>query len=233
MNRMMKKLKLASAVSCLIGTAMIISCGPKLVDAVDQEEQFAIDVELIEDYLSKKGYTDYDTLEGGERVLVLDEGTGEEMQFEDIITYHYLGKFLNDTIFDTSLAQAAFDQDTISANSEIEFMDDGEGGYVYDINGLPRLNRQPSYRPGYEPIYSFADVYQPYAVTHTAGGWAAQQQSLISGFKNGLVYTLDNTRIGGRAVVIIPSYLAYGITGSGSIPPRTVIMFELRPIKRR
>jgi FKBP-type peptidyl-prolyl cis-trans isomerase FkpA len=47
--------------------------------------------------------------------------------------------------------------------------------------------------------------------------------SLIPGFEQGVV----GMRVGGKRRVTIPPSLAYGSTGSGSIPPNTTIRFEI------
>jgi FKBP-type peptidyl-prolyl cis-trans isomerase len=46
---------------------------------------------------------------------------------------------------------------------------------------------------------------------------------VIRGFDQGVT----GMRIGGRRVVVIPSDLAYGSTGTGSIPPNTPIQFQI------
>ena len=48
--------------------------------------------------------------------------------------------------------------------------------------------------------------------------------SLIRGFEQGVL----GMRIGGIRRVIIPPDLAYGSTGSGTIPPNATIIFEIR-----
>jgi len=50
-----------------------------------------------------------------------------------------------------------------------------------------------------------------------------QQSWVINGFDEALTYM----REGGESLVIIPSWLAYGTTGSSSIPGYTPIIFEL------
>ncbi len=51
----------------------------------------------------------------------------------------------------------------------------------------------------------------------------ASPLAVIRGFDQGVT----GMRVGGRRVVVIPSDLAYGSTGSGSIPPNTPIQFQI------
>jgi FKBP-type peptidyl-prolyl cis-trans isomerase FkpA len=48
-------------------------------------------------------------------------------------------------------------------------------------------------------------------------------QAVIPGFEQGIL----GMRVGGRRRVTIPSRLAYGSQGSGSIPPNTPLRFEI------
>lgn len=234
MNSMLKKLKLVVGVSCLMALMIFVACGPKFTDPIDPEEQLAIDIELIEEYLQSKNITEYDTLEGGERVYILSEGSGASLEYNDIVSYNYVGRMLNDTIFDTSIAQLAYDQDVISATSEIILAEDEMGEILYDVNGLARFAKLPSFRPGYSPIYT-GSLYQPYVATHSQGGWAIQQLALINGFKNGLKYAFENLKIGGNSIVIMPSYLGYGNTTNPAYADfrNKVLIFEMRPVYKR
>jgi FKBP-type peptidyl-prolyl cis-trans isomerase len=51
----------------------------------------------------------------------------------------------------------------------------------------------------------------------------ASPLAVIRGFDQGVT----GMRVGGRRLVVIPSDLAYGSTGSGSIPPNTPIQFQI------
>ena len=47
--------------------------------------------------------------------------------------------------------------------------------------------------------------------------------SLIPGWQ----YVLPKIKVGGKLKMVIPSYLAYGTSGSGTIPPNTPLFFEV------
>jgi FKBP-type peptidyl-prolyl cis-trans isomerase FkpA len=51
----------------------------------------------------------------------------------------------------------------------------------------------------------------------------ASPLQVIRGFDQGVT----GMKVGGRRVVVIPSSLAYGAQGSGSIPPNTPIQFQI------
>ena len=233
MNRMMKKLKLVSSISCLLVLAIIISCGPQFQEPFDSEEQLAIDVELIEAYLAKKGYTNYDTLNDDIRILVLNEGAGETIDPGDIISFHYIGIFLNDTIFDTSIAQIAYDQDTTNRVGEIVFEED-EDGIVYDVNGFPVIS-EITYLSNYSPIYSETRTYGTSKTTHTSSGWYTEQvlSGSIAGYAPAVNYALFNCKIGGSILALLPSSVAYGNSSFAGNLRNEVLMFEIRPVQKR
>ena len=234
MNRMMKKLKLVICIACLLVLTIIMSCGPQFEEAFDADEQLAIDIELIENYLAIKGYTDYDTLDNDIRALVLDEGIGEFIEPNDIITFHYLGIFLSDTIFDTSIAEIAFEQDTTSRVGDIvfEYIDDV---LSLDMNGLPVIS-EITYKENYSPIYNSTRTYSNSKTTHTQSGWFTDQllsSGYISGYAPAVNYALFNCKIGGRSLALIPSYMAYGNNPTYKDLRNKVLMFEIRPVQKR
>lgn len=57
--------------------------------------------------------------------------------------------------------------------------------------------------------------------------WDSSYNSLIDGFYEAVTYM----KASGEAFVIFPSWLAYGTSGSGSIPGYTPIIFELELVK--
>ena len=121
----------------------------------DYEEQLAIDIQIIEDYLSEKGLTAQSTA-SGVYYIVDTQGTGDQPTINSEVTVRYTGKLFSGSVFDSG---------TIS---------------------YPLLN-------------------------------------LIEGWQIGI--PLFNT--GGSGTLFIPSGLAYGPTGSGSIAPNTVLIFDM------
>jgi FKBP-type peptidyl-prolyl cis-trans isomerase len=90
-------------------------------------------------------------------------GTGATAAVGDTVTVHYIGAFLNGTVFDNSYASGA-----------------------------------------------------PLTFQLGAG-------RVIRGFEQGIV----GMKVGGKRLLVIPSSLAYGAAGNGSIPPNTPIQFQV------
>ena len=54
-------------------------------------------------------------------------------------------------------------------------------------------------------------------------GFTLNSGQVIPGFNDGV----KGMRVGGRRTIIIPSQLAYGASGSGSIPPNATLVFQI------
>ena len=52
-------------------------------------------------------------------------------------------------------------------------------------------------------------------------------RTTLTGVIPGWTYGVPHVKAGGRILLIIPSALAYGNTGQGSIPPNTVLVFTI------
>ncbi len=81
---------------------------------------------------------------------------------------------------------------------------------IADLHG--KYDDKKEARGGYEPVVM---DYSPDA-------------TLISGFKEGL----RQMRVGDKAILFIPSHLAYGTHGHGQIPPDTDLIFELEIVEQ-
>jgi len=223
----MKTLKLMMLVALGGWMIFFVACQQaELVDPVDPEIQLEEDIAIIEDYLADEGYEDYDTLDTEVRVVILEEGDGEPIEYNDIVSYNFAGKFTDGNLFDTSIAQLAYDQDT--ANATVYYPETIE----LDENGLAQYD-SIDYDTDYLPIYSSSRNYEPFITTHTPGGWFISQGGSIPGFADGTHHVLDRVNIGGRGLILLPSREAYGRSGSGSIAPNTVILFEITPVSTR
>ncbi|SMG20870.1 FKBP-type peptidyl-prolyl cis-trans isomerase [Marivirga sericea] len=67
-----------------------------------------------------------------------------------------------------------------------------------------------------EGIFSASRTYEPFSFT-------LGQRQVILGWDVGIKLLNE----GGKATLILPSYMAYGPRGGGSIPPNTVLLFEV------
>ena len=239
MNKILEKLKLVVVVSSLSALMLIVACSQQFQEPFDAEEQLEIDIDLIEgfisDYRKENGLIDYDTLDREVRALVLEEGNGEAIEPNDIISYHYIGKFLSltDTLFDTSIRQLAYDQDLRNI-IDTTFQTNSDGSIKLDSEGNKMVSKI-NYKEGYVPIFSVNRTYTSAKTTHTSTGWRTEQvlSGTVEGYPLAVNFALFNCRLGGRALAILPSQAAYGRLGSGLIPPNTVIMFEIRPVQKR
>jgi hypothetical protein len=236
MSRMMGKMKLLAGVVGVLFLGIIISCGPEYAEPFDSEEQLAIDIELIEAYLAEKGYTEYDTLDGDIRMVILDEGSGDPIEYNDIVSFHFIGRFLNDTIFDTTIKALALEQDVANA-IDTTFQLDDNGNVEIDDEGNPVID-EVEYVQGYVPVYSSSNSYSTLKVTHTPGDWYAEQiysSGYINGFSPSIVFMLNNLKIQGRLIAYFPSEQAYGDTRSNLLARfrNRVLAFEFRPVTKR
>lgn len=226
----------------ILAICVQIACNDKLERQVTAAEQFAIDIQDMEDYLADKGIVDYDTLDisftisgtvvsSSLRVAILEEGDGEAIEYGDIVKYNIAGKLVDDILFESSLALPAYQQDTTYADSLVLELDTDEN-FVLDENGLPSVE-YASFEAGYWPIYTPGSPYQRYTTTHSQDGWyIINEGGYAPGFAHGVHYTLDNVNLGGKGVVLIP-YLAGSVHLDASfraIYGIGVILFEISPV---
>jgi hypothetical protein len=211
---------------CLVfGILMFfISCGRvDVAETFDPSEQLAKDIVIIEDYLETMGYTEYDTLPSEIRMVIFDQGTGDPINYGEIIRYNYIGYFTSNIMFDTSIGSLALAQDLEYALDTV---------YRISTNGKRVISRV-LYEEGYTPIYNPSRTYTPFQDTHTEGGWFMRNYTNnIVGFIDGLSAVLDEVNIGGRGLVLIPSGLGYRNVANRSIPANTVLIFEFHVLKK-
>jgi len=237
----MKILKMIVGMGVLCFIGVLISCNDsnELVDPFDPLAQLEEDIALIEEYLSENGFTDYDTLDTGIRLVILEEGTGESIEFNDNIQFDYIGKLLTDVVFRTSIAQVAYDQDLENLTDSVQ-VKDNNGAPVLDSNGLQELDGI-EFTEGYFPVYykTPADPFGLEITTHSLGGWFIQSNPappfarIILGLPAGIHEIFTQTNIGGRGMVLIPSTLAFGPDGSQGIDSNSSVIFEIRPVRKR
>ena len=236
----MKLIKLLNLIGCLgvlclIGT--VISCNSDpLVNAFDAAAQQRIDIDIIEQYLSDNGYTDYDTLDTDVRVVILEEGDGETIEYNENIRFEFIAAFTSDTIFDTSVAQAAYNQDIANIIDSVHVRDEN-GQLEIDRYGFQVLD-EVNYEIGYSAIYSPLETYRPLITTHSLEGWFIDnnfdfKKDFGLGFTQGAHHVLENTNIGGRGLILLPSFLAYGRAGTFRVDGNTVVLFEIRTIEKK
>jgi len=242
MGRMMKNWKLIMGCLGLVAIGMLMACGPEYKEAFDPEEQLEIDIELIEEYLADQGYTQYDTIENDIRVLVLEEGDGAAINYNDIVSFHYTGRYLDGTIFDTSNESMAIAQDLEYLNDTTFMTEKDDVTPVLDDEGN-KIVRQINYLEGYVPVYFDGAIYEPYITTHVPGGWYTDvlyprtniTPSGFAAFPRVVTYALEEANINGHVRAILPSSQAFGNISLRAVERfrNTVLILDIYPVEKK
>ncbi|MDR1006326.1 MAG: FKBP-type peptidyl-prolyl cis-trans isomerase [Bacteroidales bacterium] len=128
----------------------------------------------IEEYLKEKGYSNVAV--NGIYYNSVSEGTGAKPDSNSIVKVHYVGRFLNGKLFDTSVEDVAKQE------------------------GMYQQGRK------YEPLQ-----------------FSIGKRQMIDGFERGVKMMKE----GGKAIIVLPSALAYGGQQRGEIMPYSPLVFEL------
>lgn len=195
-----------------ITALFLLACGDGNVRIqVDPTVQVEKDSITIIEYLRMSGFADEQigNTQNGIRYVILDSGDMEVIDESDFVEFNYIGKTLGDTIFDTTIREIG---DSLKNHYE-------ENPYVLNDDTLSLFTH---------------NQYDPFFITYSASGWSIPtgQGGFIPGFAEGIAATFQHLKVGGKALIVIPSGRAYGQGGSGVfIKPNSPIAFELLPIK--
>jgi FKBP-type peptidyl-prolyl cis-trans isomerase FkpA len=107
----------------LVSAFVLGSCGD---DALSVEEQFAIDIQLIEDYIKSKNLTAQKTADGIYYVTE-SEGSAEKPKITSEVTVTYRGYFLDGSTFDSAV-KAKFPLYSVIEGWQIGIPKFGRGG---------------------------------------------------------------------------------------------------------
>ncbi len=245
-------MKLLNSIILFIGlgfTFYLMSCGDDTVVTIDVDKIRADSLEqsieenlLIDDYLDMFDlHPDSIRIDSttGVRYAILSAGNGTVPNLNDIISMNYTGRFLSDTIFDTTIKSVALYNDSLTyattyASNDSTFEDIliisdtlNRLSYEQAIDSLNRFKIDIDYK-----LYFEARNYRPITFNHTADG--AGITNFIPGFTIGLnkLMNLKSEQgtslfeVGGKGIIFIPSAVAYATIGQGSILPNTVLIFE-------
>lgn len=91
------------------------------------EEQLAIDIEKIQDYLTENNLTAQST-DAGLHYIIDVEGTGSYPTIDSIVKVAYVGKFLNDTIFDQGTIETYLNSFILGWQKGIPYFREGGSG---------------------------------------------------------------------------------------------------------
>jgi len=107
----MKNIKGQVIAVMMIITASLYSCRQDtIVTSVDPDVQLKADLKVMEAYVNAKGYTDVDTTESGVWYVVLDSGSGAEINHNDIVSFFIAGRLTDGFLFATNI-------DTVDINN--------------------------------------------------------------------------------------------------------------------
>jgi hypothetical protein len=103
----------------VLALAYFVSCSPAEVpDPITTSEQYSIDSIAIAKYINEKGY-DYSKLDTTSNLVIytiLEEGTGESLVYDDIVSYHFALSNIYDTLKFTNLRSLAIANDILDVN---------------------------------------------------------------------------------------------------------------------
>ncbi len=86
--------------------AILASCDDDETVRLTYEEQLKVDIEKIENYLTRKDLT-ADSTETGLFYIIDEEGTGSRPTLDSLVTVRYVGKFLEtEEVFDSGITEA-------------------------------------------------------------------------------------------------------------------------------
>lgn len=103
MNRILKYLVIAAPV-------LWISCGDEnIIRQVDPVIQRNADLEIIEEYVAEKGYPEPDTTAAGARYVILEEGTGADIDLNDNVSFYYTLGTTDDVVHLTNIKLTAIE----------------------------------------------------------------------------------------------------------------------------
>lgn len=80
-------------------------------------------------------------------------------------------------------------------------------------------------------LFSENANYVPLTFTHTSTGWPLN--NFVPGFRDGVTAVMSRLELGGKGLIIMPSTEAFGTQGTATIPPNTVLVYEIFLVKIR
>lgn len=153
-------------------------------------------------------------------------------EFNEIVSVNYTGKYLDNTIFDTSNGTIAKKSDSLNYVADgINFNDLLDRSTKSYEELLDSLNNSDGAIEN--SLFSDNRVYLPITFNHLENGGGISF-NYISGFRSGLREAMLEMELNSRALIMIPSAVAYGLNGtinsdgSVGIPPNTPLIFEFQ-----
>lgn len=167
--------------------------------AFDTIAQYDIDSVEMADYIIAKGYADEDLDTTSSLVVytILDEGAGEAIEFDDIVTYNYTVRTTDDTVVLTTY-------ESIAVEYEL---------YVTDTVSIDSVTLLPT-----EIDTIFTGLSSNEKFTFAPSSWTVLSivfssefvSFLNSPYNQALVELTKKMNIGGHGLMILPSAAFYG-----------------------
>ncbi|MBU2915295.1 FKBP-type peptidyl-prolyl cis-trans isomerase [Reichenbachiella agariperforans] len=248
----MKIIKEGFFLGVLALISMVVACNDPVQDELESQQkvyedslaQAQIDSSVIVDYWDANDYGDtliysVSGIEGrGVRYVILEDGTGDYPVINDIVSIHYVGKFTDGTIFDTSidtlalmtdslawvevwkdypLADNDFSQETLYVGETVD--DNGTRVSVdtIDVTGMTTGEKLTELAFSSEPLditlYYSSRSFTPTTYNHTETGTGIPS-NFVSGYRTGLHALTPYLNHGASGLMMFPSVLGYGVYGT-------------------
>ena len=127
----MKNLLLIILIPFLIFTA----CDEDEKVLITYEEQLAIDINKIKNYLSENELV-ADSTESGLFYIIDEEGTGSYPTLDSIVEVQYTGKYLDEQVFDSGTIEYRLDAFILGWQEGIPLFNEGGRGKLFIPSGL-------------------------------------------------------------------------------------------------
>lgn len=155
-NRSVKSVVNAMVVAIL---AVLVACSGSDRDLIDPAvitadslAQSVIDNDSIDWYIEEYNIENVFTEDTGIRYALIKNGNGEVPDLNDIVSVEYVGKFLNNKVFDTTIEQVAIDEGISDSRTYIPM----RFNYTLDGSGI-NSSFLPQFRNGLNKILSMTD----------------------------------------------------------------------------
>lgn len=171
----------------------------------DSLAQLEEDIALITAYLSEQGVEEVFQTNAGARYYLREPGNGTFPALNDIVSISFIGTYLDGTVFDSNIESVADPEVIGKSNSDFSVW-----RFNYTVDGR---------QLGFSGQYSYL--------------------TLMPELKVAIGQALGLMDEGAKAVILLPSALALGpfgfeaSSGSFSIPPDTVLVFEISLVQVR
>ncbi|MBV6647889.1 MAG: FKBP-type peptidyl-prolyl cis-trans isomerase [Cyclobacteriaceae bacterium] len=130
-------MKLSGKVGVLvsfISLGFAVGCGSDdVLETASQDEQRTEDIALIESYIAEKGFTDVDTTSSGVRYVIRETGSGEAIEYGDIVTLDFTGTLTNGEVFRSTVQAVVDTTDNLTAPNPRLVFTHSQSGWALDV----------------------------------------------------------------------------------------------------